>query len=118
MQKKKIIVGNWKMNPRTAQEAKELFVKIRKTTDKLSKVETVICPPFVFLHPLALLANNRCVLGAQSVFEQPSSSRGTYTGEISPAQLSALGVSYVILGHSERRARGETSAMVNEKIKA
>ena len=48
----------------------------------------------------------------------PPGGGGAYTGKISPAQIYALGVSYVILGHSEQRALGETSEMIQKKIKA
>ncbi|MDP3725920.1 MAG: triose-phosphate isomerase [bacterium] len=115
MNKKKIIVANWKMHPRTLSEARENFQKIKRKADTLTKVATVVCPPFIFLDLLSKKATSKCALGAQDVFWQVE---GAYTGEISPAQLSAMNVSYVILGHSERRALGETDEIIQKKVKA
>ncbi len=112
--KNKIIVANWKMNPRTLTEARNNFQKIKRKTNFLTKAQAVICPPFIFLDSLSKKATSRCALGAQDVFWHKD---GPYTGEISPAQLHALDVSYVILGHSERRALGETDEIIREKIK-
>lgn len=103
----KLIVANWKMNPSTEVEA----VKLAEATD-LEGV--VICPPFPFLSAVAGAIKN-AELGAQDVFWQESA--GPYTGEVSAAELKNLCVSYVIIGHSERRANlGETDEMVAKKI--
>ena len=113
--KKKLIIGNFKMNPITLREAKKIFLDIKRTANKLKNVQTVICPPFVYLTELQKVVNgDRCVLGAQNVF---SEIKGSQTGEISSAMLSDLGIKYVILGHSERRAIGETSREIGSKIK-
>lgn len=107
---KNLIVANWKMNPASQKEAKNIFNGIKKGV-KGVKSEVVICPPFVYL-PLL----KGFILGAQNVFWENS---GTYTGEVSPAMLRDLGVKYVIVGHSERRRYfGETDETVNKKIKA
>src|SRR3989344_8191549 len=112
--KKKLIIGNFKMNPITLREAKKIFLDIKRTANKLKNVQTVICPPFVYLTELQKVVNgDRCVLGAQNVF---SEIKGSQTGEISSAMLSDLGIKYVILGHSERRAIGETSREIGSKI--
>ena len=103
------------MNPITLREAKKIFLDIKRTANKLKNVQTVICPPFVYLTELQKVVNgDRCVLGAQNVF---SEIKGSQTGEISSAMLSDLGIKYVILGHSERRAIGETSREIGSKIK-
>ena len=113
--KKKLIIGNFKMNPITLREAKKIFLDIKRTANKLKNVQTVICPPFVYLTELQKVVNgDRCLLGAQNVF---SEIKGSQTGEISSAMLSDLGIKYVILGHSERRAIGETSREIGSKIK-
>ena len=105
-----LIVANWKMNPTSQKEAKNIFDAIKKGA-KSDKVEVVICPPFIYLPLLSGLT-----LGAQNCFWQES---GTYTGEISPSMLKDLGVKYVIIGHSERRKYfGETDEQVNKKLKA
>jgi triosephosphate isomerase len=111
---KKIIIANWKMNPGTLAEAKKIFGGVKKTAQKLSRVETVVCPPFVYLHELwKVQRGNKCALGAQDVFWERS---GSFTGEISGGMLLDSGVKYVIVGHSERRALGETDDIVNKKI--
>ncbi len=112
---KKLIIGNWKMNPLSGSEAKETFSAIREIASKLKKSKTVICPPFVFLENLSKLRSSGISLGSQDVFWELE---GAYTGEISPKMLQKLGVEYVIVGHSERRALSETNEMANKKVKA
>ena len=53
MKKKKIIIGNWKMNPLSAKEAAKIFSSIKKTASRLKKTETIICPPFIYLENLS-----------------------------------------------------------------
>lgn len=114
--KKQLIIGNWKMNPWKTEDARKIFDGIKKEAGKLARVQTVACPPFVFLSDLSKKASgHRCVLGAQDIFFEME---GAYTGEVSPLMLSALGVKYAIIGHSERRALGETDEMVNKKVLA
>ncbi|MDO8620451.1 MAG: triose-phosphate isomerase [bacterium] len=115
MRKKKLIVANWKMNPPSVAEARVLFGKTKLAGGKLEKVETVICPPFPYLGLFANAGTSRVSLGAQDVFWTNS---GRATGEVSPEMLKDLGVSYVIVGHSERRALGETNELVSKKLKA
>lgn len=111
---KPLIVANWKMNPVSLVEAKYNFELIKKTAEKINKVETVVCAPFVFLS--ALKPGKNLKLGAQDCFWEE---KGAFTGEISPTQLKKLGVEYVILGHSERRRYlEEKTELVNKKIKA
>jgi triosephosphate isomerase len=102
----KIIVANWKLNPLTAREATDLARKI----DIVSKYEVVLCPPTPFLAVVEYMHK-----GGQDVSSQI---KGPYTGQISAANLASLGVSYCIVGHSERRALGETDQAINEKIQA
>ena len=113
---KKIIIGNWKMAPSSPKEAKSIFSKIKTISGKLRNVQTVICPPTVYLEGLAkMVSGHRCVIGAQSAFWEHE---GAYTGEVSPEQLRSVGAQYVIVGHSERRAMGVTDSEVAQKIKA
>lgn len=109
---KKLIVGNWKMNPESADQALELFTAVSKFGKKYSS-NIVICPPFPYLGIFAGKKREKIALGAQDVF---SETKGAFTGGVSPKMLSSLGVAYVILGHSERRALGETNAEVSKKI--
>lgn len=110
---KKIIIANWKMNPASLKEAKELFNSAKKTAGRLANVETVICPPFIYLSNLGH-SMSKIKLGAQDVsrfdFE------GAHTGEISAKMLKNSGVKYAIIGHSERRKLGETNEIINKKI--
>ena len=113
--KKILLVANWKCNPSTAKEAKNLFGAIKKGIGNITKVEIVICPPFLYLPFLNKLAkNSRILLGAQNVFLK----EGPFTGEVSPKMLKDAGVKYVIIGHSERRALGEDDKLINQKIVA
>lgn len=125
---KKLIIANWKMNPASLKEAKALFDATKKNTAKLKKVETVICPPFVYLAAFGSfgfarasgsgtrLSKSQAVsVGSQNCFY---SDKGAFTGEVSPVMLKSIGVKYVIVGHSERRAMGETDEMINKKIKS
>ena len=110
-----IIAGNWKMNKNVA-EAVELVRALRESTADVEKVEMVVCPPFVALTAVKeALAGSKIGLGAQNVYWEE---KGAFTGEISPLMLKDL-VTYVIIGHSERRQYfGETDATVNKRVKA
>ncbi len=115
---KKIIIANWKMNPATTQEALRLFSSVQKSARKLRGAEVVIMPPFVYL---PLFKPSRAIkLGAQDVFFKDSpAGTGAYTGGISARMLRALGISYVLVGHSERREYfGETDKIISEKLNA
>lgn len=100
------------MNPESADKALELFNTVSKFGKKYSS-SIVICPPFPYLGIFASKKREKIALGAQDVFGE---AKGAFTGEVSPKMLASLGVSYVILGHSERRALGETNADVSKKI--
>ena len=121
---RKLIIANWKMNPRTKKQAVRLAKRIVTAIPKSGKVEIVIAPPFVFLESVTKVLqpktyNLKPALGAQDVFwESLPAGGGAYTGEVSSSQLKSLGVKYVITGHSERRALGETDEIVNKKVKA
>src|SRR3989344_3402906 len=115
---KKLVIANWKTNPKTAREAVLLAHAVEKSVRHVSrKVEVVLVPPFPFLSLITYHSSLK--LGAQDVFWERG---GAYTGEVSASQLKSLGVSYVIVGHSERRSPltggGETSEMVRKKMTA
>lgn len=116
MKTKKLIVGNWKMHPATIKEAKTKFTQIKKLASPLRNVQTVICAPTVFISDLQkIVTGHRCVVGAQNTWFE---NKGAFTGEISPNMLTSVGVKYVIVGHSERHALGETDEMINKKVVA
>jgi len=112
---KRLIVANWKCNPKSLQEAKKLFDTIKKATKSIKETEVVICPPFLYL-PVLKTKGSKIKLGAQNCFWEE---QGAFDGEISPPMLKSVGCSYVIVGHSERRHLfKETDTMINKKIKA
>ncbi len=111
---KKIIVANWKINPLTERKAKTLFDETVSGFKGDKNIELVICSPDIYL-PLFKNHSQKVKLGAQDCFWKKG---GAYTGEISPDILKNYGVSYVILGHSERRINlKETDAMIAQKIR-
>lgn len=113
--KKKIIIANWKMNPGSLKEAVSLTKQVEGGIQKNTNARVIIAPPFPLLLPVRK-ALRKSKLGAQDMFWEP---RGAYTGEVSGEQLKRCGVSYVIIGHSERRIHfKETDAVINKKIKA
>jgi triosephosphate isomerase len=116
MVNKKIIVGNWKMNPLSSREAVAIVRRVKKEALKYSNVKTVLCPPVVFLNEIkkVLGATERIGLGAQDCHYERE---GAHTGSVSPYMIRNIGAQYVILGHSEKRAAGDTNEIVNLKIK-
>ncbi|NEP04499.1 MAG: triose-phosphate isomerase [Okeania sp. SIO2G4] len=115
--RKIIIAGNWKMY-KTQAEAKEFLQGLMsQLTEIPEKPEVVLCTPFTALDFMSKnLHGSRIKLGAQNVHWEEE---GAYTGEISGPMLKEIGVSYVIVGHSERRQHfGETDETVNLRLKA
>ena len=103
---------------KTTGEAAELASAIAKALEgKQDRPEVVICPPFTSLSEVVKATEGSpAQAGAQNMDYRES---GAFTGEISPVMLSKLGVTHVILGHSERRQFfGETNSTVNLKLKA
>jgi triosephosphate isomerase len=80
-----------------------------------SGTEVVVFPSF--LHIPAFAGRKNIILGAQDVFWENLRSGGAYTGEISADMLKGFGVKYALVGHSERRALGDTNEIVNKKLK-
>src|SRR3989344_1588 len=108
MHKKKIVIGNWKMNPLGEKEEEKLFKEVAKSVSRAKKTTIVVCPPFIYLDRLKKIRTSKVGLGAQDSFGLDT---GAFTGEISPEMLYEIGARYVILGHSERRSIGETNSL-------
>jgi triosephosphate isomerase len=116
MSRKKFIAGNWKMNT-NLEDAAKLAQDIVTTMGTVADVDIAICPPYTNLSEVSKIVKGSTVkLGAQDVFWEAS---GAYTGKVSCAMLKSVGVTYVIIGHSEQRQYfGETDDTVNKKVKA
>jgi triosephosphate isomerase len=111
-----LVIGNWKMNPGTESTAKRLYTDVRKGIARTRGVSVAIAPPAIFLHTLNRLGKSkRTMLAAQDAHQN---ALGSHTGETSVTMLKNAHVSYVIVGHSERRAAGETNDVVNKKVHA
>ncbi len=112
---KKRIVANWKMNPSTPSEAKKIFTAIKKSASSVTGIDICVCPPAVFLSELSKQGSIRGVtLGAQDVFSEDT---GAYTGQTSPKMVQSYKAKLSIIGHSERRERGEDNTTVGKKAK-
>ncbi len=118
---KKIVIANWKMNPLSLKEAEKLFSDIAKLVLDIKKTKIVVCPPIVYTEKLKKLSlgctgkARKIILGVQDAFYEDM---GAYTGKISTEMLYNIGARYIILGHSETRALGDTNQDVNKKIKS
>ncbi len=108
-----LIAGNWKMN-KTAREGASLASSLRDRLGSLEGVEVAVAPPFTALHAVGgALSGSPVRLAAQDIHWEPA---GAFTGEVSAGMLQEAGVTYVIVGHSERRSYfGETNASVSKK---
>jgi len=119
MNKKKtpLIIGNWKQNPATMKRAEKILVDIQKgLMNYTSNSIIVVAPPLAFLNSLQdLTGSQKIEFLAQDVSRY---AEGAHTGEVSVAQLRSVGVKGAIVGHSERRADGETDDEINQKILA
>lgn len=113
--RKPIIAGNWKMN-KTRDEALQFIYAVKDHVTSADAVESVICAPFPYLRCLVKRQGASLRVGAQNMHFE---SAGAYTGEVAPEMLTSIGVSYVVLGHSERREMfNETDETVNKKVHA
>lgn len=114
--RKKIVAGNWKMNKINAEGA-ETVRELGALVAEYKNVEVIIGAPAIMLSDLVKAAEGtRVKIAAQNMYPKDS---GAFTGEISPLMLKAVGVEYVILGHSERREYfGETDEFINAKVKS
>ena len=110
-----LIAGNWKMHKTVAQT--RAFIAELLAAALPEEIDVVIAPPFTALEAAHdALGESPVFLGAQTMHE---GAQGPFTGEISPVMLIELGVTYVILGHSERRLQfGESDASINNKVRS
>jgi len=111
------LIANWKMNGTTDTVADYAFHLNAALAGAPSSIKGVFCPPALYIGTakLALPGNTRLALGAQNCH---AAKTGAHTGEVSAPMLKDAGCSHVIVGHSERRATGETDAEVLAKAEA
>ena len=114
--RRKLVVGNWKMNGNLAANA-ALLDAVKAGFDQAGAADCAVCPPAPYLAQCqAVLAGAPVAWGAQDV---SANGAGAFTGEVAAAMLADLGCTYVIVGHSERRAyHGESSELVAKKAAA
>lgn len=112
--RKKIVAGNWKMN-KNLQEGIELARSVNNQVSG-TDVTVVLCTPFIHLAEIKkIISREALFLGAQNCASEES---GAYTGEVSAEMIKSAGASYVIIGHSERRAYfNEDNPTLNKKVK-
>jgi triosephosphate isomerase len=111
--RRKLVVGNWKMNGSLAQLAE--LARIAAAAREASGVDAAICPPFTLIAS-AVARSGGLAIGAQDCHAAES---GAHTGNISASMLKEAGARLAIVGHSERRAgQGETDAIVRSKAEA
>ena len=113
---KRIWLGSgWKMN-KTLKETESYIQTLKKYLNShKNDLNVFVVPPFTALHHAGnLIKDSDIILGAQNMHWENA---GSFTGEISPQMLKDCGVTFVELGHSERRANfGETDLLINKKI--
>lgn len=116
---KKLIIANWKMNPDTLLQARAIAAASRDGLKNAKNAALVVCPPALFLGDLVRefkkkgAAKSKMAFGLQNIFWEKN---GAFTGELSVSMARSAGAEYVILGHSERRAEGETDALIHKKV--
>lgn len=108
------IAGNWKLNPVTDAQAKQLASELKSQLSVSSGVEVAVCPPACFIPSVvAALVGSAIKVGSQDCSAQES---GAFTGELSAEMIKSAGCAYAIIGHSERRQyHAETNQQVNAK---
>ena len=116
MKRTALIIGNWKLNPTSLTEATTLVADIAKKHKPFEGIKVAVAPAYLHMTEVAKKIGKKPIaLAAQTVSAEPL---GPFTGEVSAMQLRDLKTEYVIIGHSERRAMGETDEVVQKKILA
>ncbi len=117
MARRQLIAGNWKLNPASLDAAVALATAVAEGAEGLHGVDLLVIPPTPFLSDVARsIVDTRVAVGAQNLHPEP---KGAFTGEAAGSMLSAVGATFVLCGHSERRQIfGESSVFVGQKVLA
>ena len=107
-----LIIANWKAYVEDLGKAKRLFAAGKKLANATGD-DIVLAPPAPLLGALALRNKSNVAFAAQDVSRTTG---GAHTGEATAQAYAAIGATYAIVGHSERRAQGDTNAIILEKI--
>ncbi len=108
MSKKRLVIANWKMYMQSPDAAKKFITVLKRKTAGLGGVEVWVAPPVILLPVLKGVK-----LGGQTL---SAYTEGAHTGEVSAAMLKAAGATFSLIGHSERRAAGETPELIHEQL--
>lgn len=112
----KSVICNWKLNPQSVLEAKQLFNATKKIATTKKNAHIVVLPPMVFLHYLASgYKGTRVEFGVQAIANEQS---GAYTGDASALQARNIGATFALVGHAEQRASGVTNKDVHARVHA
>jgi triosephosphate isomerase len=111
---KPILVANWKNHPESLAKASTILNGLSKKAATYKKIATYIAPPVSYIESVSKRVKSFATLASQDIF---FATEGTYTGAVTPDILKSFGVKLSIVGHSERRALGETNEVVAAKIK-
>jgi len=112
MVRKFFVGGNWKMNGNKGLNKEIIETLVRGPLD--DNTEVVVCVPYIYLSDVRRALPSKVGVSAQNAYKVSS---GAFTGEISPHMLTDIGIDWVLLGHSERRALfGETDSLIGDKV--
>ena len=111
-------IANWKMfGSLNSLKSLDKFIKFFKNFKKNTYSKIIYCPPTTLINPMIKkLKKTRIQIGAQNCHENQN--YGAFTGSINAKMLKSVGATYVIIGHSENRQKGETDKLINNKIKS
>lgn len=125
MIKKRFVVGNWKLYIESPEAARKFATSLRKGARSFTGVEAWLAPPYPFIAEVATaigISQNKkqqssaIKLGAQTLSPIDAAQGKQHTGEVPAQMLKAMGVSFVLVGHSERRAQGETDETIHTQL--
>lgn len=111
---KPILVANWKNHPESLKKASIILKGLSKSPALYKKLSTYIAPPLPYFESTQKMIKSFAGMASQDISFAVD---GTYTGVVTPEILKNFGVKLSIIGHSERRALGETNEVVSDKIK-